>query len=210
MLISWRFKERLGSHKCLQHMKGPTLSSSDRNPTIAIPYFSGYGHTRILAQAIAEGAGGARVIDVEKLTDEDWTAMDASEAIVFGAPTYMGSTAARYDVFLEEASERWPDQLWADKIASGFTVATYPSGDKFSTLMRLSVYAAQMGMIWVGQAEIGAPVHEERGGVNGQGSWLGLMAMSSRDKDEMVEPEDVRTARLFGQRIAAAALRWRV
>ncbi|MEO0752803.1 MAG: flavodoxin family protein [Pseudomonadota bacterium] len=182
---------------------------SDAN-AIAIPYFTGMGHTRVLAEAIAEGAGGARLIDVEQITDADWAALDEAQAIVFGAPTYMGSVAARYDVFLEEASERWPDQTWADKLAAGFTVATYSSGDKFSTLMRLCVYSAQMGMIWVGQAEIGAPVHPERGPVNAQGSWLGLMAMSSRDKDQMVEADDLDTARAFGRRIAGAVARWRV
>ncbi|MEO0747719.1 MAG: NAD(P)H-dependent oxidoreductase, partial [Pseudomonadota bacterium] len=156
-----------------------------------------------------DGAGRARLIDVEKIEDADWAALDAAEAIVFGAPTYMGSVAARYDAFLEEASVRWPDQTWGDKIAAGFTVATYPSGDKFSTLMRMAVYAAQMGMIWVGQAEIGAPVHPERGAVNAQGSWLGLMAMSSRDKEQMVEADDLATARAFGARIAGAVERWR-
>jgi NAD(P)H dehydrogenase (quinone) len=177
-------------------------------PAIAIPYFSGNGHTRVLAEAIADGAGKARLIDVEQISSEDWDALDHADAIVFGAPTYMGSTAARYDMFLEIASERWPDQLWADKIAAGFTVATYPSGDKFSTLMRLTVYAAQMGMIWVGQKEIGAPVHEDRGALNAQGSWLGLMAVSSRDKTQMVDADDLETARLFGTRIAEAATRW--
>ena len=75
--------------------------------------------------------------------------------------------------------------------------------------MRMAVYAAQMGMIWVGQAEIGAPVHPERGAVNAQGSWLGLMAMSSRDKEQMVEADDLATARAFGARIAGAVERWR-
>ncbi|MEL7254896.1 MAG: flavodoxin family protein [Pseudomonadota bacterium] len=178
--------------------------------TIAIPYYTGSGHTKVLAQAIADGAGGARLIDVEEISKADWDALDDARAIVFGAPTYMGSSAARYDLFLEEASERWPDQTWGDKIAAGFTVATYPSGDKFSTLMRFCVYAAQMGMIWVGQKEIGAPVHPDRGAVNAQGSWLGLMAMSSRDKDQMVEADDLATARTFGARIAQAVTRWQV
>ncbi|MEM7731381.1 MAG: flavodoxin family protein [Pseudomonadota bacterium] len=175
---------------------------------IVIPYYTGSGHTHILAEVIAEGAGEARLIDVEHVSDADWDAMDEADAIIFGAPTYMGSSAARYDAFLEEASERWADQTWGDKIAAGFTVATYPSGDKFSTLMRLCVYAAQMGMIWVGQKEIGAPVHPDRGAVNAQGSWLGLMAMSSRDKAQMVEESDLITARSFGARIAMAADRW--
>lgn len=178
-------------------------------PRIVIPFYTGSGHTRRLAEAVAEGAGGARLVDIETMTEEDWAALDAAEAIVFGAPTYMGSSAARYDAFLEEASDRWPDQLWGDRIAAGFTVATYPSGDKLSTLVRLAIYAAQMGMIWVGQAEIGAPVDPEKPGINRAGSWLGLTATSSRDKTQLVEAEDIETARRFGARLRAATLRWR-
>ena len=183
--------------------------STQDTPRIAIAYFTGSGHTRRVAETIADGAGAAALIDIEAMTPADWQDLDEAEAIVFGAPTYMGSSAARYDVFLEEASSRWPAQLWADRIAAGFTVATYPSGDKLSTLVRLAVYAAQMGMIWVGQAEIGAPVDPDKPGINSAGSWLGLSATSSRDKTELVGADDLETARRFGARIAAATLRWR-
>ncbi len=142
------------------------------------------------------------------MNDEDWAALDQAEAIIFGAPTYMGSTAARYDMFLEEASDRWPEQGWIDKIAGGFTVATFPSGDKLSTLMRLAIYGAQMNMIWVGQSEIGAPVNPDNPGINANGSWLGLMATSSRDKEQLIEADDLETACRFGTRIAQAAKRW--
>ena len=179
-----------------------------RDPAIAIPYFSGNGHTRRLAEGVAAGMPSVRLIDVEEIGNDDWAAMDAADAILFGTPTYMGSSAARFDRFLEEASDRWPDQLWADKIAGGFTVATYPSGDKLNTLMRLAVYAAQMGMIWVGPNQIGAPVAPQHPDLNRDGSHLGLMATSSRDKREMIGAGDMETARRFGARIAAAAARW--
>lgn len=174
-----------------------------------IPYFSGKGHTARVAGAIAEGAGGARLIDVEAMGAADWTALDGAEAVVFGSPTYMGSVAARYEQFLEEAAERWDELPWADRIAAGFTVATYPSGDKLSTLIRLGVYAGQMGMVWVGQTEIGTPVDPAKPGINGDGSYLGLMATSVRDKSRMVRPEDLESARRFGARISTATLRWR-
>jgi len=185
------------------------MTKTHDSPRIVIPYFSGSGHTRRLAEALASGAGPARLIEIASMQDADWAALDKAEAIIFATPTYMGSAAARYDLFLEEAASRWPEQLWADKIAAGMTVATYPSGDKLSTLMRLAVYAAQMGMIWVGQAEIGAPVDPAKPGINASGSWLGLMATSSRDKGQMIEADDLETARRFGARIARAARRWR-
>jgi len=173
-----------------------------------IAYFSGSGHTARLAQAIAEGAPHARLIEVSDLADADWHALDAAPAIIFGAPTYMGSTAAQFDLFLEAASDRWQDMLWADKLAAGFTVATHGSGDKLGALMRMTVYAAQMGMIWIGQTEIGAPVNPDNPGINRDGSWLGLMATSSRDKSRMIDPGDLETARRFGARIAGATDRW--
>ncbi|MEJ6392396.1 flavodoxin family protein [Gymnodinialimonas sp. 2305UL16-5] len=176
---------------------------------IAIPYFSGAGHTAKLAQAIADGAGHARAIDIEAMSEADWAAMDAASAIVFGAPTYMGSVAARYSAFLEDAAgPRWMELAWADKLAGGFTVASHGSGDKGVALQRLNTFAAQMGMIWVGQAEIGAPVFPERAGINTDGSWLGLMATSSRDKSDLIAPGYLDTAYRYGARIAGAVARW--
>ena len=179
---------------------------------ICVAYFSGAGHTALLAGAMVAGAGGsgfAKAIDVTAMEPSDWELMDGAQAIAFGAPTYMGSTAARFDQFLEEAAAtRWDSGAWRDKIAGGFTIASHGSGDKGVALQRISTYAAQMGMIWVGQAEIGAPVKPERSGINRDGSWLGLMATSSRDKTVMVEPGDLETARLYGERLSMAARRW--
>ncbi|QXT39268.1 flavodoxin family protein [Gymnodinialimonas ceratoperidinii] len=176
---------------------------------IAIAYFSGAGHTALLARAIAEGAGGAHLIDVTAMTAEDWTALDAATAIVLGAPTYMGSTAARFDLFLEQASDpRWETGAWRDKLAGGFTVACHGSGDKGVALQRLSTFAAQMGMIWVGQSEIGAPVYPDRPGINRDGSWIGLMATQVIGEADILDTGDLETARLYGARLAASARRW--
>ncbi|MEO9896431.1 MAG: flavodoxin family protein [Paracoccaceae bacterium] len=179
--------------------------------SICIPYFSGAGHTAQLAHEIAKGFGHdrARLIDVTRVHDDDWYALDTCHAIVFGSPTYMGSTAAQFNAFLETAAaDRWPEPGWADKIAAGFTVANHPSGDKLVALQRIQTYAAQMGMIWVGQTSVGAPVFPEKEGLNSDGSWIGLMATSSRDKTEMLRPQDRQTANAFGLRIANATRRW--
>ena len=183
----------------------------NQNLTIALPYFSGAGHTTQLADAIAKGARGqgiaALCIDVTTMTDTDWATLDNADAILFGAPTYMGSVAARYGTFLEEAGDRWMDQGWQDKLAGGFTVATFGSGDKLATLQRFSIFAAQMGMIWVGPTDIGAPVFPERKDVNADGGWLGLMATSAQNPRGSVRPGDLETAQRFGARIAAVTKR---
>lgn len=181
---------------------------------IAITYCTGQGHTKRLAEQIAGGIGevkaNARLIDVAALTDIDWQAMAAADAILFGAPTYMGSVAAPFKQFMDDSSDLWVDQRWANKLAGGFTVATFPSGDKLMSLSQMAVFAAQHGMIWVGQAEIGAPVNQANPDINAGGAWLGLAAQSSRDKSQLIDAGDLETARRFGHRIAGAAQRWAV
>lgn len=176
---------------------------------ICIPYFSGFGHTKRVASAIASGIGpAARLIDVDTITADDWAALDAADAIIMGAPTYMGSAAARFSLFLEATDTRWEHGRWNDKLAAGFTTAIHPSGDKLASLQRLASFAAQMGMIWVGPNDIGAPVKPDRPGLNRDGSWLGLMVTEQLGQDEDLLPEDLETARRFGARLLRVTQRW--
>jgi flavodoxin len=56
---------------------------------IAVLYHSGYGHTQRVAQYVAEGAGADLIaIDADgNISDADWAALDAADAIIFGSPT---------------------------------------------------------------------------------------------------------------------------
>ncbi|MCB1953998.1 MAG: flavodoxin family protein, partial [Rhodocyclaceae bacterium] len=138
---------------------------------IAIPFHTGSGHTLRLVEIVAEAleALGAEVarIDVETMGDADWQALSTAQAIIFAAPTYMGSVSAPFKAFMDASSDIWgSDAGWADKIAAGMTVATFPSGDKLASLMQMVVFATQHGMIWVGQDDIGAPVEPDLEGIN--------------------------------------------
>lgn len=182
--------------------------------TAVIAYSTGKGHTLRLAQAVAEGMrhvpGVSPVlIDVAALSAEDWQGMHDAAAIIFGSPTYMGGVAASFKTFMDESSDYWEERRWLDKIAAGFTIGTNYSGDKLMTLQHMAVFAAQHGMIWIGQSVIGPrPVPGEKRLENADGSWLGLMATSSPDKTQMIHDADRMAARAFGQRIAEAVLRW--
>ena len=178
---------------------------------IAIVYYSGSGHTARQAQLIADGIASepVSVLDCGALSESDWQVLDRADAIIFGAPTYMGSAAAGFKLFMDDSSDRWSEQVWADKLAAGFTVATYASGDKLATLGQLAIFAAQHGMLWIGQKEIG-PRGSDFDAINWQGSFLGLMATSSRNKAALLDQGDADTARLFGARIEAAVKRWRL
>lgn len=179
---------------------------------IAIVYFSGYGHTRRMAEAVAQGAGATLVaVDAEgNLPDSGWATLAAADAIVFGAPTYMGSVPWQFKKFIDATSRIWYTQGWQDKLAAGFTNSASMNGDKLSTLHYLFTLAMQHSMVWVGTGMM--PSNSKaatRNDVNYVASFSGAMATTPSDAsvDEML-PGDIETARLFGERVRAVASRF--
>ena len=70
---------------------------------LCIVYHSAYGHTEKVAQHIAQGAefAGAEVI-VMPVSAVQWEALDVSDIIIMGCPTYMGSLTAELKLFMLE------------------------------------------------------------------------------------------------------------
>ncbi|MFC0625922.1 flavodoxin family protein [Kribbella deserti] len=190
---------------------------SNNSARIAVAYHSGYGHTAKQAEAVARGAVGvsgaeAKLVPLDELTDAVWAELDAADAIIFGAPTYMGSPSAVFKTFAEASAAVWADDLrWRDKIAAGFTNSKAMSGDKLNSLIDFSVLAAQHGMIWVGLdiypgwSASTASIED----LNRLGSWLGAMAQSDSDLSAEQAPPatDLRTAEALGARVAKITLR---
>jgi len=184
---------------------------------ISIVYDSGYGHTARQAQSVAEGA--LRVPDVETnliaVGDGQipWDSLEASDAIIFGSPTYNGMPSARLKQFFEDATKpAWHGLKWRNKIAAGFTNSGTQSGDKLNTLMSMALFAAQHAMIWVG-LDLKPGNSRTTGSVqdlNRLGSWLGAMAQSNEDEGPESAPidSDLRTAAHLGQRVAEIALQF--
>ena len=187
---------------------------------IAVVYHSGYGHTAIVAEAVARGAAvdGVSVNTIAiaadgSIEDAQWDILDAAHGIIFGSPTYMGSASGPFKMFMDASSKKWFVKAWKDKIAAGFTVSHSLSGDKLNTLQQLAIYAAQQGMLWVGQAESSeesAVAHQRSPeSVNRIGSYLGLMAQAENDAPAVTPPSgDIKTAEMFGARVALSAQRW--
>ncbi|MFG3660774.1 flavodoxin family protein [Streptomyces sp. NPDC047706] len=180
--------------------------------TVAIAYHSGQGHTAVLAEAVGGGAteAGATAVQipVDTVTAEQWRTLDAADAIVFGAPTYLGTASAAFHVFAESTSGRWAKRAWTGKVAAGFTVSGSMSGDKLHTLQYFSIFAAQHGMHWVnldllpGWSASTASVHD----LNRLGITLGAGAQTDTDRGpEAVSGADARTAFHLGARVARVA-----
>lgn len=184
---------------------------------IAIVYHSGYGHTFEIAKAVAYGARRVAGAEVDLIKAEEaeanWETLNAANAIIFGAPTYMASASAPFKAFMDATSKLWFKQAWKDKVAAGFTNSGSQSGDKLSTLTQLMLFAMQHGMVWVGlgllpgnNTSTGSPED-----LNRLGSYVGAMAQSNNDQGpEIVPPEsDRKTAAHLGERVAKLASRMR-
>ncbi|GAA2717650.1 MULTISPECIES: flavodoxin family protein [Streptomyces] len=181
-------------------------------PVVSIAYHSGFGHTAVLAEAVRAGAADAgatvHLVDVGQITDEQWELLDASDAIVFGSPTYMGTASGAFHTFAEASSKRWFTRAWQDKLAAGFTNSASKSGDKLHTLQFFTVLAAQHGMHWVGLGLMPGwnSSTASENDLNRLGFFLGAAAQSNNDQGpEGVHKADIATAEHLGRRVAEQA-----
>jgi NAD(P)H dehydrogenase (quinone) len=183
--------------------------------TVSTIYFSGTGHTTKLAEAVNRGAASVAGVKTHliAINGEDigkgcykneavLAQLDASDAIIFGSPTYMGGPAAQFKAFADATGERWYRGAWRDKVAAGFTVSGGPSGDKLSTLHYFFTLAMQLGMIWVGLSDL--PMNDK--GINRLSSYSGVMAQAGQESPEVAPNEaDKATGEILGRRVATLA-----
>ena len=186
---------------------------------VYIVYHSGYGHTKLQAEAVHRGAAGVAGVEAVLLTTteaaERIDELDAADAIIFGCPTYMGSMSAEMKKFLELCAKKWFTLAWKDKVAGAFTNSSNFSGDKLNTLMGLVIHAMQQGMIYVSLGVHPAASHPESlntvegpgpDAVNRLGSYVGPMAASFQVKPPAAPPPgDIQTAEDYGRRVANIA-----
>ncbi|MEW7992936.1 MAG: flavodoxin family protein [Candidatus Thiodiazotropha endolucinida] len=183
---------------------------------VAIVYHSGFGHTKLQAEAVHKGAASIDGVEAVLLTaDEagaDLDGLDDADGIIFGTPTYMGSMSAGMRKFLETAAAKWFTQSWKDKVAGAFTNSSSYSGDKLNTLVGLMINAMQQGMIYVSLGmhpaasdpdsmnRIEGPGPEV---MNRIGSYSGPMAASFQvDPGDAPSSGDIATAEAYGARVA--------
>ena len=179
--------------------------------TVSIIYFSGSGHNTKLAEAVQKGAAsvagvqthliaiqGKDITEGRYKNDDAFAKLDASDAIIFGAATYMGGPAAQFKAFADATGHKWFGGVWKNKIASGFSVSNSPSGDKFSTLQYFHTLAMQHGMIWIGLGEM--PMQPN--GVNRLGSFAGATGQGYETPETTPTEGDKKTGELLGKRVA--------
>jgi NAD(P)H dehydrogenase (quinone) len=181
-------------------------------PTVAIIFHSGYGHTAVVAQAVADGvtaAGGIATLHQIEGPGQDFAellaAAGGADAIIFGAPTYMGDISAALKAFFEASSKAWMKLEWKDKVAGGFTNSLSFAGDKHHSLASIFTLAMQHGMIWVGTGVLpGAHSNADAAPetINRLGYSVGVATQSDNASPDITPPAGDRAfARDYGSRI---------
>lgn len=183
---------------------------------VAIIYHSGFGHTAVVAEEVAAGvrAAGAEASLIRlDHAGQDFglalTAASQADAVIFGAPTYMGDISAVLKAFFEASSKIWYNRGWKDKIAGGFTNSNSFAGDKHHSLASVFTLAMQHGMIWVGTGSISGAHSQDNAGPdveNRLGYSVGVATQSDNAPPEVTPPPGDRAfARAYGARVAAFA-----
>jgi len=192
------------------------MTTGQQNPIsvpvkIVVVYHSGYGHTVKIAEAVARGAEAINGASVELVTAEEaprrWELLDGADAIIMGAPTYMGSLSAPFKTFMHETSHiHSAEKRWEGKVAAGFTNGASRGGDKQNSLVQLMTFAAQHQMHWV---NLGLNYGNNRSYtsediLNRDSYTLGMAGQADMDQSGDVAPpsSDLRTAEFLGRRVA--------
>jgi NAD(P)H dehydrogenase (quinone) len=184
--------------------------------SVAIVYHSGFGHTKLQAEAVERGAASVEGVEPLLLTADEASAdidrLDTADAIIFGSPTYMGSLSAEMKKFLEASAPKWYTRGWQDKVAGAFTNSSSFSGDKLNTLVNLMITAMQQGMIFVSLGlHPGANEPDSMNSIEGPGpeainrvgSSIGPMGTSFQvQPGHAPSSGDLATAESYGQRVA--------
>jgi len=181
---------------------------------VIVVYYSAYGSTKLVAEAIGQGIEKinnvistlVRISNDGSILEENWQKLENAQAIIFGAPTYMGSLPGAVKTFMDSTSKIWLNQKWKNKITGGFTHSGGLSGDKLLSIIQLFIFAEQHGMIWVGN-DIMTENSKTLGFLNRLTSFSGLMTQSN-SSDKTLEIGDINTAILYGKRIASITMKF--
>lgn len=116
-------------------------------------YFSKTGHTKKMAEAVAEGISSANLdVTIEDATKASVDALLDADAIVLGSPTYYGTMAGEMKVFLDK-SVKHHGKLHG-KIGGAFCSSGILGGGNETTVMSLIEALLIHGMIVQGHPKM--------------------------------------------------------
>lgn len=195
---------------------------------VLVVYYSTYGHTHRMAEAVAEGAKSVagtevrlrRVPELEEarkaLSSQEFyvKAQEAqsdipeaahddlrwADSIAWGMPTRYGNMPAQVKQFIDTTGALWQEGALEDKAAGIFTSTATIHGGQESTILTGLVPLLHLGMIFVGSPYGQNPQIMVTDGIGGSPYGPGTLAGPDGSR-QPVDPE-LATARNLGSRLA--------
>jgi NAD(P)H dehydrogenase (quinone) len=200
---------------------------------VYIIFYSRYGNTLKLAQAVEEGAKSVEGVEVvmrrvEELVpdfviekDERWAEMKKhieanfepaktedlldADAVIFGSPTRFGNMSSQLKYFIDKTAGVWLQGGLAGKVGAAFTSTSSMHGGQESTL--LSMY---LPMLHHGMLICGIPyTHPELSTTRDGCSPYGASAVTGVMADQPPTETDLKLSAELGRRVAEFTLKIR-
>jgi NAD(P)H dehydrogenase (quinone) len=191
---------------------------------VLVAFYSRFGSTEALAQAMAEGAKSegaeVRLRRAREIVGEDIIAKapgwrenasrmneeypapvpaDAewADGIAFGTPTRFGNVSAELKAYVDSLGQLWFKGKLVGKAGSGFTSTSTPHGGNESTIISMYNFMAHLGLIIV-------PLGYADPTVFTAGTPYGASSVSGQNNAPPTEQE-LAVARFQGRRLAQVA-----
>jgi NAD(P)H dehydrogenase (quinone) len=192
---------------------------------VNIIFYSMYGHTYRLAEAIAQGArevpgADVQIFQVQELvsseTLEKCGAKKAKEAfahipiakpvdmvdadaVIFGTPSRFGNMCGQMRYFLDQTGALWSQNAFVGKVGSAFTSSATQHGGQETTLISFYITLLHLGMVIVG-----LPYTENRQTTMSEisgGSPYGVSSISGASGGRMPSANELAMARFQGKHV---------
>ncbi|MEN9759504.1 MAG: hypothetical protein RL676_653 [Pseudomonadota bacterium] len=189
---------------------------------VLVVYYSRYGGTRRLADAVCDGIHQvtgctARLRTVPPVsavceatepaipTDGPPYAepkdLDECDGLVIGSPTRFGNMAAPLKYFIDQSLGQWLSGALIGKPGAAFTSTGSLHGGQEATLLSMMLPLLHHGMVLVGVPYSETDLLTTTSG----GTPYGASHLAGRDSTKPVTDEEIRIARALGRRMATIA-----
>ena len=199
---------------------------------VLVVFHTTYGHTQVLANAIAEGVKEVPGVElvlrrapefpstVQHMEQEkgysyqvyqglqsipECTLDDLKQAdgVLFGSPTRYGNMDAQMKALIDSTAQLWLTGAMEGKPAGVFTSTASTHGGQETTLLTMMVPLLHLGMVIVGVPYSTAGMtHTEARG----GTPYGATTIAGPKGELQPAPEDLAIAKVHGKRVAEAAV----
>jgi NAD(P)H dehydrogenase (quinone) len=201
---------------------------------ILIVYYSMYGHTFQLAQAIERGIKSVQGAEPVLRRVEEFEAvlkatatnegtnkvreqqknipvatlddLRQADAVIFGSPTRYGNMAAQLKQFIDSTASLWLKGELEGKPGAVFTSTASTHGGQETTLISMMIPLLHLGMLIVGLPySHPAMIHTEGRG----GTPYGPTTIAGARGELQPDPKDLQLAEALGKRVAEITLKVR-